>query len=239
MNKEELINDLKNKKNSLDYMDLEHKEAKERYLMLEDIISKLEKLDEPKPTLSGKKWLSRKLKEMEAEKRNRGFELHDKKELNIYEEREKEASLNISQSYSNVLGLLDQLDEPEKAVVPKEVDELIHRGKELGDTLSVLFARIYIASWHGSSYQEISEWAIRNPYLFAKAWVEGYEVEQEQKYYIKILNAHVSLSPLGDEYLWYSDDQMIGKQQFTEEEIKEMNPSYWGFAVRVEEIDHD
>jgi len=79
----------------------------------------------------------------------------------------------------------------------------------------------------------------KNYEQFTQAWINGYEVEQEQKYYIKILNAHVSLSPLGDEYLWYSDDQMIGKQQFTEEEIKEMNPSYWGFAVRVEEIDHD
>ncbi|MBK3698533.1 DUF1642 domain-containing protein [Listeria monocytogenes] len=96
-----------------------------------------------------------------------------------------------------------------------------------------------------------------NQELFARAWLDGYEVEQEPLYYVRL--PIVRLNTLGTavegdyKYLWA--DQATGennifqsleypatliqsgwKTKFTESEIKDINEKYWDFAVPVEEM---
>ncbi|MFG5563459.1 DUF1642 domain-containing protein [Enterococcus faecalis] len=109
------------------------------------------------------------------------------------------------------------LDEPKKVVVPKFVAEWIEYAKKKGDSLIVSFN-----PWdlYGEEYIEATQWIDNNQETFALAWVNGYEVEKEQLYYVKLP---------GVGYLNNAD----GGIKHTEKEIKAIDKRYWPFAVKV------
>ncbi|EGO2625201.1 DUF1642 domain-containing protein [Enterococcus faecalis] len=119
----------------------------------------------------------------------------------------------------NIKCLVQQkLDEPKKVVVPKFVAEWIEYAKKKGDSLIVSFN-----PWdlYGAEYIEATRWIDNNQETFALAWVNGYEVEKEQLYYVKLP---------GIGYLNNSD----GGIKHTEKEIKAIDKRYWPFAVKVD-----
>lgn len=71
----------------------------------------------------------------------------------------------------NFLKDLEQLDEQQKPVVPQFVAEFITEQKKLGHTLSY--------SIDASMSDIVAEWYWDNSELFARAWLDGYEVERE------------------------------------------------------------
>ena len=83
-----------------------------------------------------------------------------------------------------VIELASELDEPQKVVVPKFVAEYIEQKKD--DDYHLLGAMIEIRSHKN---KEIDEWfefkEDDNMELFARAWLDGYEVEEEPKYTVK------------------------------------------------------
>ena len=83
-----------------------------------------------------------------------------------------------------VLGLVRQLDEPEKVKVPQVIAEYIEQKKD--DDYHLLGAMIEIRSHKN---KEIDEWfefkEDDNMELFARAWLDGYKVEKEPKYTVK------------------------------------------------------
>ena len=81
-----------------------------------------------------------------------------------------------------ILKDLKQLDEPEKVKIPQFVAEYIEQKKD--DDYHLLGAMIEIRSHKN---KEIDEWFEEddNMELFARAWLDGYEVEEEPKYTVK------------------------------------------------------
>ena len=77
-----------------------------------------------------------------------------------------------------VIKLIEQLDEPEKVKVPQFVADFITEQKKLGYTLS--------CSIDASMSDRVAEWYWDNSGLFASAWLDGYEVEKEKRYLVKI-----------------------------------------------------
>ena len=79
---------------------------------------------------------------------------------------------------------LEQLDEPQKVVVPQFVAQYIEWTK--GEDYHLLGAMIEIRSHKN---KEIDEWfefkEDDNMETFARAWLDGYEVEKEPKYTVK------------------------------------------------------
>ena len=73
---------------------------------------------------------------------------------------------------------LEQLDEPEKVKVPQCVADFITEQKKLGHTLSY--------SIDASMPDRVAEWYWDNSELFARAWLDGYEVEKEKRYVVKV-----------------------------------------------------
>ena len=69
---------------------------------------------------------------------------------------------------------LEQLDEPEKVKVPQFVADFISKQKKLGNTLSY--------SIDACMSDRVAEWYWDNSELFARAWLDGYEVEKEKRY---------------------------------------------------------
>ena len=78
-----------------------------------------------------------------------------------------------------VIKLISELDEPQKVVVPQFVADWIEECEEKEKTLlnSLLYTPEGVNSWVGNS---------DNQELFARAWIEGYEVEKEKRYLVRV-----------------------------------------------------
>jgi hypothetical protein len=79
--------------------------------------------------------------------------------------------------------MIKQLDEPEKVKIPQFVAEYIEQKKD--DDYHLLGAMIEIRSHKN---KEIDEWFEEddNMEIFARAWLDGYEVEKEKRYSVKV-----------------------------------------------------
>ncbi|GKS56444.1 DUF1642 domain-containing protein [Enterococcus mundtii] len=73
-------------------------------------------------------------------------------------------------------------DEPQKPVVPKFAADWIEYAKKKGDSLAISF------KWklYGVEYSKADRWIEDNQETFARAWLDGYEVEKEPLYRVKI-----------------------------------------------------
>mgnify|MGYP002656023834 CR=1 FL=1 len=87
-------------------------------------------------------------------------------------------SLFVSQP--KVIELVKQIKEPYKPIIPWYIAEWIEKAKS-DDDYNVVDAV------NEAPQGEVSDWLIlENVNTFAKAWVNGYEVEKETKYIVKI-----------------------------------------------------
>lgn len=104
--------------------------------------------------------------------------------------------------------------------------------------------------WHAMDYgiysmsEDVREWLFKahdNQELFARAWLDGYEVEQEPLYYIKVIDSYFGYINLNLKTGAYTtstaEEVVVLKTKFTESEIKNMDTRYWAFAVPVEEVE--
>ncbi|WP_271006042.1 DUF1642 domain-containing protein [Listeria seeligeri] len=93
--------------------------------------------------------------------------------------------------------------------------------------------------------EEVTEWmenCHENQEIFARAWLDGYEVEQEPLYYVRFFDGG-----LGFLNVYYTGARLLNchlgsegyKTKFTESEIKNMDARYWAFAIPVEEGEAD
>lgn len=71
-------------------------------------------------------------------------------------------------------GKLNGAMEREKVTIPQRIDEFITEQKKLGHTLSY--------SIDACMPDQVEEWYWDNSELFARAWLDGCEVEQEKRY---------------------------------------------------------
>ena len=77
-----------------------------------------------------------------------------------------------------ILKSIEQLDEPQEVTIPQFVADFITEQKNLGHTLSY--------SIDACMSDRVAEWYWDNSELFALAWINGYAVEKEKKYFVKL-----------------------------------------------------
>ena len=81
----------------------------------------------------------------------------------------------------DVIKLIEQLDEPQPVKVKQFVADWITHSKNIGRSLfgamSIFEENFEIKKW--------MQWA-ENQETFAQAWIFGYEVEEEKKFFVKI-----------------------------------------------------
>ena len=80
---------------------------------------------------------------------------------------------------NQVLDLVKQLDEPKPVKVPQCVADWIEEKRDMGWKLTkmVLQANLNEQYWR---------WVVDNQETFARAWLDGYEVDEEKRYLVKI-----------------------------------------------------
>lgn len=135
------------------------------------------------------------------------------------------------------IDLIKQLDEPQPVKVPQVVADMIEgaRGQsvELEDAFE--YAREVATI-------EFREWfrKLENRNNFARAWLDGYEVEKEKRYFVKITAAEQYLVRVEDEnFLGFLQSRLRSK--FTRKELEEAGFG-WVFdcpGIEIEEVEYD
>ncbi|HBM4122444.1 TPA: DUF1642 domain-containing protein [Listeria innocua] len=145
-----------------------------------------------------------------------------------------------------------KVEEPELVVVPQCVDDWFifctSVGYDLANALYIVKGHMPVA---------IYEWLQNNndnQELLARAWMDGYEVEKEPLYYVKLpfvsqstdfeketTYTYIIVNITTDEMQPSTSNRNYGswKAELTEEQIKDMpgGDVYWRFAVLIEEAE--
>lgn len=136
-----------------------------------------------------------------------------------------------------VIELASELDEPQKVTVPQFVADYIKDAKYYEWDLDDVFD--HIAEESGES--EISKWfyTLGNIDVFARAWLDGYRIEKEKKYTVKLKNTDDYLvKTAADDYRFYSNIYTQSRKH-TKEEI-EKGGFGWVFdcpGIEIEEVE--
>lgn len=120
--------------------------------------------------------------------------------------------------------------EREKVTVPQFVGDFIAEQKKLGNMLSY--------SIDACMSDRVAEWYWDNSELFARAWLDGYEVEQEKRYEVKLKNTDDYLVKTNnDDYRFYNNIYTT-RRKHTREEIEKAGFG-WVFdcpGIEIEEV---
>ena len=128
--------------------------------------------------------------------------------------------------------------EPQKPVVPKFVAEWIEYAKKKGDSLAISFKPWNL---YGVEYSKADRWIEDNQETFARAWIDGYEVEKEPLYEVIIGDLYlIKKFNNRNDFCFDTSCSLCAWEksayQLTEAEIKSIDERYWPFAVPVVEV---
>ena len=147
-----------------------------------------------------------------------------------------------------IVELVNQIDEPQKVIIPKFVADWLEYCKiayrDLQMALSGLDHDRKVGDW---VYDENGDLIPEKVDMIARAWLDGYEIEKEKLYTVEILNPNI----IGNEHTVlvkngfkeivmvrvYGDNWRTAKgYQLTEAEIKQDFEWAWdaGFAKEVD-----
>ena len=138
---------------------------------------------------------------------------------------------------NEILNLVKQLDEPEKVKVPQFVDDVIEGAREHSPELE---DALHYACSNGS--QEFTEWYQKksNRDLFARAWLDGYEVEEEKRYYVRfkwIEEAYSYLTFIKRFDAWTLADIKLDKKFRSAHTRKQLEEAGFGWVFDCEGIE--
>lgn len=143
-----------------------------------------------------------------------------------------------------VIDLAEKLDEPKKVVIPQFVADWIENAQLYSDDEVDPLGIIYYMGDFIGSKEPHCEWLknIYNQKLLLNAIANGYEVEKEKKYRVKLPGL---IGSNGQQYISKSmDDKLFAcayrdylEQEFTKEELDKF-PN-WVQQLEFEEVDDD
>ncbi|GAM80665.1 L-asparaginase/archaeal Glu-tRNAGln amidotransferase subunit D [Lactococcus lactis subsp. lactis] len=128
-------------------------------------------------------------------------------------------------------------------VVPECVAEFITKIKKAHNSLRFAFNSKF-NECPAEYWNEAIVWRLNNPDEFARAWLDGYQVEKPQLFYIDLPKVFgLSDSTSDSTFVSKAESGIIseftkGKDyalKLTEQEIKSIDERYWQFAVPVED----
>lgn len=139
-----------------------------------------------------------------------------------------------------VIDLIEQLDEPQKPVVPQFVAGKIEYFKKTGDW------DLFQAMDYSFGEKDIREWleVKNNQEIFARAWLDGYEIEREKRYFVSIKGMSTTnfLNREVINGIWYMGN-IVDLEPFTSRHTrKELEQGGFGWVfdcpgIEIEEVE--
>lgn len=130
--------------------------------------------------------------------------------------------------------LIEQLNEPQKTVVPQFVADWIETCEE-NNIISLSgafeYAKEEVDTW-------LSDW--KNQEIFASAWIFGYEVEKEKRYYVRfkwIEESYSYLTLIKHLNTWTLSSIKLDKKFRTEHTKKQLEEAGFGWVFDCEGIE--
>ncbi|HGP8078702.1 DUF1642 domain-containing protein [Streptococcus pneumoniae] len=133
-----------------------------------------------------------------------------------------------------VLRDLKQLDEPKPVKVPEFVAEWIEEARKACKDVAELFEFDF-------TNDEVRKWFMQErPFdLVARAWLDGYEVEEEKRYIVSLNNGQPLTKTQSGKVLYFNQNIITGNYKFTRKELEDAGFG-WVFdceGVEVEEVE--
>lgn len=138
--------------------------------------------------------------------------------------------------YDDVKKLIEQIDEPEKPVIPQFVAEHIEYHKSMNSPMGDIFNRHFIDD------KRVEVWlreALNAYDNLGKAWLFGYEVEKEKRYEVKLKNTDDYLVKTNDSNYHFYSNIYTQNRKHTRKELEE-DGFGWVFdceGVEVQEVE--
>ena len=136
-----------------------------------------------------------------------------------------------------ILQDLEQLDEPEKIKIPQFVADWIENSKQEKRNLRN-------ALNNGSEKMRLWLLDQENYDLFARAWLDGYEVEKEKRYRVRFKGLDKDLEYLNFKHghVWVFSDNIENEEYRTAHTRKELEEAGFGWVfdcpgVEIEEVE--
>lgn len=151
-----------------------------------------------------------------------------------------------AESKKAIIPIVSQINEPQKPVVPKFVAEWIEGSKRSGWHLQKALSRLdddeKVGDW---AYDENDDLVSEKVDTFARAWLDGYDIEKEKLYTVEIPDPHgqykiryLFRNSVGNIRIGgndYRDIFLNAETHLTESEIKQDFEWAWQWAKEVEE----
>lgn len=142
--------------------------------------------------------------------------------------------VSISQmGKKSFIDMIEQLDEPQKPVIPKFMADFIERERRSGGDLEDLFSDIVYEQYHLEWFREE-----KNMNLVARAWLDGYTVE-EKRYLISLRNGQPLVkTPLGKDF-YFNQNILAEKYKATRKGLEQAGFG-WVFdceGIEIEEVE--
>lgn len=142
---------------------------------------------------------------------------------------------------AGLLQLIEQLDEPQKPVVPQFVADYIEESRLKGWDL--LASMCFVLN---AKNKKTTKWFYlgENKNIFARAWLDGYTIE-EKRYMVRVkgvndYGCYLNKGLLSKEYFWESKSEIGGRRtKHTRKQLEEDNFG-WVFdcpGMEVEEVE--
>lgn len=143
---------------------------------------------------------------------------------------------------NGIIKKIEQLDEPQKVTVPQFVADWIEECKN--DDFHLFGAMEGISS----NQKKLDYWFREddNMELFARAWLDGYEVEEEKRYYVRLKGMESGdfnyLNFIKFQHAWVLSSIKLDKKFRTEHTKKQLEEAGFGWVfdcegIEVEEVE--
>lgn len=140
-----------------------------------------------------------------------------------YEDKLKDVQLKFGANfktkvYDGLVKDLKQLDEPQKVTVPQFVAEYIKKTKNYHWDLHEAMQWVEL-----EDCKELKEYFYipKNIETFARAWLDGYTVEEEKKYVVTLKNRQPLVKSQSGSTLYFSQDITAGNYKVTRKELED------------------
>lgn len=153
----------------------------------------------------------------------------------------------IDISRKGLLELVSQLDEPGKVQIPQSVADWIKKCKTFKSFAVSLSFALQPSVWEVNGLSgECIEWLTdaENQEIFARAWLDGYEVEKEKRYRISMPKArnhknHAQILCENDSKMFWCAEWYSHRTKFTRKELEEAGFD-WVFdspGIKVQKVE--